>query len=235
MALSERDLCDLLSEQVAYYRARAPEYDQWWTQSGRYNQGPEASARFAGEVAEVYAALDRFHAVGDVLEFASGTGIWTERLVRTAGTVTCVDAAPEMIEINRARLAATGAALPRYITADVFDWIPQDRYDVVCFGFWVSHIPEARWQPFWDKVRTALKPKGRVFFVDEVASDAPYYTPTDADDRQQRTLDDGRRFTIVKRYYAPDALADRLAALGWRTGIQRTAQHFLYGAAWRPQ
>jgi demethylmenaquinone methyltransferase/2-methoxy-6-polyprenyl-1,4-benzoquinol methylase len=30
---------DLLEEQRAFYRARAPEYDQWWQRRGRYDRG----------------------------------------------------------------------------------------------------------------------------------------------------------------------------------------------------
>ena len=36
----------LLDEQIAYYRARAAEYDQWWLRQGRYDQGPELAARW---------------------------------------------------------------------------------------------------------------------------------------------------------------------------------------------
>ena len=77
----------------------------------------------------------------------------------------------------------------------------------------------------------ALKPGGRVFFVDEAASDEISYTPTDAEDRQRRTLDDGRTFTIVKRYYDPKELAERLTGLGWQVSIARTSRHFLFGTA----
>ncbi|HWB12935.1 MAG TPA: hypothetical protein VG826_27165 [Pirellulales bacterium] len=32
---------DLLHEQLAYYRARAAEYDQWFLRQGRYDRGEE--------------------------------------------------------------------------------------------------------------------------------------------------------------------------------------------------
>jgi len=35
------DVDGLLAEQIAYYRARAPEYDDWWERRDRYYQGPE--------------------------------------------------------------------------------------------------------------------------------------------------------------------------------------------------
>src|SRR6266511_3494592 len=29
----------------------------------------------------------------------------------------------------------------RFIRADIFEWVPDRRYDVVFFGFWLSHVP----------------------------------------------------------------------------------------------
>ena len=34
----------LLQEQIAYYRARAGEYDQWFLREGHYDHGPELNA-----------------------------------------------------------------------------------------------------------------------------------------------------------------------------------------------
>jgi demethylmenaquinone methyltransferase/2-methoxy-6-polyprenyl-1,4-benzoquinol methylase len=86
---------DLIGEQVDYYRARAPEYDQWWLREGSYDLGPEFNARWAEEVGEVERRVDDFAPGGDVLELAAGTGLWTRQLVRHASSLTCVDAAPE--------------------------------------------------------------------------------------------------------------------------------------------
>ena len=35
------DIDGLLAEQIEYYRARAPEYDEWWVGEGRWDLGPE--------------------------------------------------------------------------------------------------------------------------------------------------------------------------------------------------
>ena len=44
---------------------------------------------------------------------------------------------------------------------------PVRQYDTVYFGFWISHVPEDRFESFWDLVGEALKPAGRVFFFDD--------------------------------------------------------------------
>jgi len=77
--------------------------------------------------------------------------------------VTAVDAAPEVLDINRAR---HGGQRVTHVLADLFSWTPPRRFDAVCFGFWVSHVPAARWASFWALVDHALAPGGRVWFCD---------------------------------------------------------------------
>src|SRR5947209_1325070 len=131
----------VLTEMVGYYRARAAEYDEWWERAGRYDRGPEPNARWFAEREEVFAAFAALDLRGDVLELAPGTGIWTERLTRTADRIIAVDASQEMIAINRAKV---GSDRVSYLTADLFAWQPDRQYDGVCFGFWISHVPADR-------------------------------------------------------------------------------------------
>ena len=116
---------ELIAEQIEYYRARAPEYDEWCDRRGGYDLGPEANALWERDVAVVENALDAFVPAGRVLELACGTGWWTQRLARHAGELTCVDASAETIAIARQKASA------RYIVADIFTWEPEQTYDVV--------------------------------------------------------------------------------------------------------
>src|SRR5690348_7215985 len=126
---------ELLEEQRRYYRSRAGEYDEWFLRLGRYDRGPELNQQWFAEVAEVDSALAAFEPAGRLLELACGTGWWTERLLPYAGSLTVLDASPEMLALNRARL---GDAEVRYVEADLFTWEPDDRFDVVFFSFWLS-------------------------------------------------------------------------------------------------
>ena len=129
----------LLAEQVAYYRARAPEYD------GGALDLPGAD--------EVIAALDAFGPNGDVLELACGTGAWTRQLLRYADALHAVDASPEMIELAAHRVGSDPRV--RFVVANLFAWRPERRYDVVFFGFWISHVPNGT-------IRRVLGPGRRV-------------------------------------------------------------------------
>ncbi len=217
---------DLLEEQKAYYRARAPEYDDWWFKTGRYERPPEARQVWAAGVAELEAALDRFSPSGDVLELAAGTGLWTSRLVRGAAEVTAVDASPEVLERNRRRVGGDGAPVT-YVLADVFDWEPPRRFDVVFFSFWLTHVPPGRFDPFWGLVDRALAPDGRVFLVDNAPP--PPDRPEGEGGVSRRQLADGRAFDIVKVHWTPEGLQDRLRPLGWSADLRVAADVFLYG------
>jgi hypothetical protein len=47
------DEAHVLHAQLAYYRARAAEYDEWFFRTGRYDRGPEHQAAWFAEVALV--------------------------------------------------------------------------------------------------------------------------------------------------------------------------------------
>lgn len=223
-----------LGEMAAYYRARAREYDEWWYRRGRFDRGAKANARWFEEAAEVYAALDALGMEGDVLELAPGTGIWTQRLVRVAASVTAVDASPEMVAINRARV---GSERVTYLLADLFEWRPERSYDGVFFGFWLSHVPHERLEAFFQMVAQALVPGGKLFFVDgrrePTRTAADHELPEAGSQVMTRRLNDGREFEVVKNFHEPRALQARLAAAGLEVEARETPTYFLYGTGAR--
>lgn len=238
------DVDDLLAEQRAYYRARAPEYDDWWRRFGRYDRGDANTEVWLGDVAEAEARLNAFAPTGRVLELAAGTGNWTTRLVEHADRVTAVDASPETLAINREKL---GAAADRvdYVEADLFAWAPTDGFDVVFMGFWLTHVPDSRFDAFWEFVAACLRPDGRVFVLDNCHPQHQANVPGSPVEITRsgisgydgtidtttgiatRNLADGREFTIVKRYWEPDELITRLAALGWAFEASTTGHFFI--------
>lgn len=220
----------LLSEQRRYYRARAPEYDDWWLRRGRYAVGADAEAAWFADVAELEAELGRFAPRGDVLELAAGTGNWTRQLVRYAERLTAVDSAPEVLELNRAKVDGP----VEYVLADVFEWEPPRAFDVCCFAFWLSHVPRSRFAGFWQLVGRALKPDGRVFIIDNADVGDPRHTVDASGEVIRRCLADGREFDIVKRFWTPTELERELATVGWEVGAAVTANgHFVFASGRR--
>jgi demethylmenaquinone methyltransferase/2-methoxy-6-polyprenyl-1,4-benzoquinol methylase len=217
----------LLAEQRAYYRARAPEYDEWWQRRGRYNRGSDAAEEWERQVAQIEAALERFGATGDVLEMAGGTGWWTARLARTAGHLTVVDSSPETLDLNRERVGRHDAD---YLVADLFTWEPQRTYDVVFFSFWLSHVPRSRFAAFWSLVRSCLAPGGRVFLVDNRNEIEDAYVLHHDSDLDLRRVHDGTKYRVVEVFYEPEELQARLSHEGWTATLDAT-RWFIFGEA----
>jgi SAM-dependent methyltransferase len=225
---------DLLAEQRAFYRARAPEYDEWWQRLGRYDRGGEADRlEWNREVDVVEGALAAFDPIGDVLELAGGTGWWTGRLTRTADRLTVVDASPETLALNRARVQRPDVD---YVVADLFSWRPPRRYDVVFFSFWLSHVPRTRFDEFWSLVGACLAPEGRVFLIDSRDDPTPPPATTDpivveyGPDLHRRRLNDGSEYRVVKVLYEPAELQGLLERGGWRAALDGT-RRFIFGSA----
>lgn len=220
----------LLQEQLDYYRARSAEYDQWWWRQGRYDRGPENTAQWRAETEEVRQALIAFQPAGRVLDLACGTGLWSAVLLPFAKQLTVLDGSAEMLALHEARLPGKGV---ERILADVFSWQPDQVFDTIFFGFWLSHVPPDCFEAFWQIIDRALAPGGRVFFVDSrheptsVARD--HQLPPPDRSTLTRKLNDGREFRIYKVFHEPEVLTDKLAALGWDFKIETTQRFFLSG------
>jgi len=212
---AEPELVRLLGEQVTYYRVLAPDY---------LDQSLELPL---GALTD---ALDEFGPAGSVLELACGPGVWTGQLLRHASDVTAVDASPEMLAIAKARV---GGARVRFIQADLFTWRPDRLYDVVFFGFWLSHVPAGRFESFWSLVAACLKPQGRVFFADDA-----YRTPAELVEGPssatiRRQVPDGTAYRLVKVPHQPEDLERRLRHLGWDIKVTATPEPFYWGSGRR--
>ncbi|HVX29161.1 MAG TPA: class I SAM-dependent methyltransferase [Nitrolancea sp.] len=226
------DTTRVIDEMIAYYRARAAEYDEWFYRQNRYDHGPEINQLWFDDVAQLEAAFATIEPVDDALELAAGTGIWTEKLVKIARQLTVVDASPEMIEINRGKLP--GAPV-RYIQANIFDWEPDRAYNLVFFSFWLSHVPPERLDAFLAQVRRATRRGGRLFLIDSrfEQTGAARNNPLFEDEQTYRTriLNDGNQYRIVKVYYETEQLRQLLDRAGFDAEVHFTDRYFIYASA----
>lgn len=236
------DTNELVAAQIAYYRARAVQYDGELQKAAHETAWKDYEPRFRADVAALEEWFTDDPPTGHVLEVAAGSGNRTGQLLRHADHVTAVDAAPEMLEL----LAEKHPTVER-ICGDIFEWQPPRQYDNAYFGYWISHIPRARWRGFWATVDAALKPGGRAWFMDNAhpgyagrrgPGDWPVAAGLRAVDHvdtelQTRTLEDGTQWSMVKRYWWPRELEADLAELGWDASVGHTDFAFIYGTAAR--
>ena len=220
------------AEMLAYYEARAPEYDDWYLRRGRYERGPVHDAAWNAELDAAGRWLDDLPIRGEIVELAAGTGWWSP-LLASKGELSLYDATQAPLDRARERLVAHRLRAHLHVRDA---WAEPDRaVDAVFTGFWLSHVPRARLDEFLAIVRRWLKPGGTFAFIDSLLdpqSSAAADHPAPADDASVRRLDDGREFTIVKVYYAPDELESALVRAGFTDPrVTTTGRFFLTGVA----
>lgn len=135
--------------------------------------------------------------------------------------------------LARARTRVGGGASVRFIDADIFSWHPSRRYDAVFFGFWISHVPDERFEIFWSLVDEALEPEGRVFFFDDNHRDDVELVEGIQSPIVERKLNDGTPFRVIKIPYEPADLERQLRLLKWNISVRGTSGPFYWGTGGR--
>jgi SAM-dependent methyltransferase len=225
------DARDLGPEMIAYYEARAGEYDDWYLRRGRYERGPVHDAAWAAELDVAGRWLDALPIAGEIVELAAGTGWWSP-LLASKGELSLYDAAPATLDSARERLLAHRLRAHLHVRDA---WAEPDRtVDSLFTGFWLSHVPRRRLEAFLGLARRWLKPGGLYAFIDslEDPQSGAADHPSPSDGVAVRRLDDGREFRVVKEFYAPAELETALRGAGFATAeVTTTGRFFLLGVA----
>lgn len=239
-----RDLAAADRELVAYYEARAPEYDDWYLRRGRYEHGPIHDAAWNAELDAAGRWLDGLPIAGRIVELAAGTGWWSP-LLASKGELWMYDAAEAPLARARERLVAHRLRAHLHIRDA---WAEPDPAageeavgdgspaDALFAGFWLSHVERARTGAFLELAGRWLAPAGRVALIDSLpdprSGAIDHEAP--AQDRSVRRLADGRMFTIVKVYRSADETAGALTDAGFRdVEVTTTGRFFVLATARR--
>jgi hypothetical protein len=221
-------------DMVAYYEARAPEYDDWYLRRGRYEHGPIHDAAWNAELDAAGRWLDALPLTGRIVELAAGTGWWSP-LLASKGELWMYDAAPAPLARARERLIAHRLRAHLHVR-DAWAERDGDPADALFAGFWLSHVERARTAAFLDLAASWLAPAGRIALIDSLPdprSGAVDHEPP-AGDRSTRRLDDGREFSIVKVHRSPDEIAAELSTAGFvDIQVTTTGRFFVLATARR--
>jgi len=225
-----------------YYEQRAPEYDEWYDRRGRYNN-PVTNAAWYSEVGDLTRNVTRLAATvshntqARILDLACGTGKWTPifgQALPETGRVIAFDYSSAMLAQTQARLTENeqNSALEariRFVRGDAYALpFKNGAFDIVFFGFWLSHVPRERMGEFLTEVKRVLKPAGQVFMVDSAQE---LNVPNE--EISKRPLNDGSIHQILKvRYSVPElqALLERYFGPGQASATQ-TRRYFVIGVA----
>jgi ubiquinone/menaquinone biosynthesis C-methylase UbiE len=179
----------------AYYDRRAPEYDEWYLGSGRF-----AERDRPGWDEEVEALRRTLEALppAKTLDVACGTGFLTRHL---PGEIVGLDQSESMLE--EARRQAPNAT---YVSGDGLSLPFEDgSFKRVFTGHFYGHLEKPEREIF---LREARRVAPELVVVDSAIQQPG--VEEERQERQERILNDGTRWEVYKRYFAPDALAAEL-------------------------
>jgi len=175
-----------------YYDARAPEYDDVWLGRGRF-----AHRHDGGWFEEVTLLLGGIASLpaARTLDVACGTGFLTRHL---HGDLTGLDHSRRMLD--EARRKAPDAT---FVQGDALDLPFEDgEFDRLFTSFFYGHLEREDRDRFIGECRRVAR---ELVFVDASRERAG----VDAE-HQQRVLGDGSRWSVYKRYFRAEELADEL-------------------------
>ena len=187
---------------VAYYAARAQEYEKIYDK-------PERQA----DLTQLSAQLQTLFRDRQLLEIACGTGWWTRRLAPAVRSVLATDINEPVLDIARSLIDP--AAPVQFQQDDLFNSRIRQRFDALFGGFIWSHIPLEQLDDFLGRCCRWLHPGGRLVLADNrfvPGSNTPIsHTDARGNTYQTRRLDDGSTHQVLKNFPEPDFLKEKLA------------------------
>jgi ubiquinone/menaquinone biosynthesis C-methylase UbiE len=176
----------------AYYEQRAAEYDDWWLGRGVFARRERPG--WEDEVAAVMSVVAGLPPAR-ALDVAAGTGFVTRHL---RGDVVALDQSETMVSIAAQRLPAA-----RVVRGDAVPLPFADgRFDRVFTANFYGHLLEPERAPFLAEARRVAP--------ELVVLDAALPDGGKPEQWQERTLNDGSRHRVYKRFFTPEGLAAEL-------------------------
>jgi ubiquinone/menaquinone biosynthesis C-methylase UbiE len=175
-----------------YYDHRAPEYDEWYQGVGRFED--RVRPGWDEEVAQlerIVAALPPMR----TLDVACGTGFLTRHL---QGQVTGLDQSERMLEIARA-----AAPQATFVQGDALALpFAADKFERVFAGHFYGHLDQVERTRFLAEARRVAR---ELVIVDSALRDG-----VEAEEWQERILNDGSRWRVYKRFFEAEQLLEEL-------------------------
>jgi ubiquinone/menaquinone biosynthesis C-methylase UbiE len=175
-----------------YYDRRASEYDDWWLGTGRFAERDRPG--WSDEIAQLTATLEEL-SPARTLDVACGTGYLTRHL---PGDVVGLDQSARMLEITAERLPeielvrGDALALP----------FPDRSFDRVFTSHFYGHLGPVERERFLAEARRVA--------AELVVVDAALRSDVEPEETQERVLNDGSRWTVLKRHFRADGLTAEL-------------------------
>ncbi len=177
---------------IQYYADRAIEYEKTY-------QRPERQK----DIASIHSILKKLFKGHNVLEIACGTGYWTETIASVANLVTATDINQEVLQIARNKKYTSNNVT--FIQDDSLSINKiKGKFSAGFSGFWWSHILKSKLKTFLNIFHSKLQSDALVVFIDNLytknSSTPISRIDNEGNTYQIRTLEDGRKYEIVKNF-----------------------------------
>lgn len=182
-------------EITEYYNRRAMEYEKIYGKPERQE-----------ELGQLDVAIRGLVKGNDIIEIACGTGYWTEKISREAGSVYAVDINESVLDIARAKSYPKKNVI--FEAKDIFKLRTGNKYDSLFGGFIVSHIKLEEIINFVSVICAFVKPGGNIILLDNNYVEGSSTPVSFKDERgntyQNRKLENGSEHIILKNFFSED-------------------------------
>lgn len=210
---------------LEYYARRASEYERIYAK-------PERQA----DLAVLRERIGGMFAGRPVLELACGTGYWTGVIAARAARVLALDRNEAVLEVARAKGWPAGRV--RFGIGDAYAPPAGEGATALFAGFWWSHVPLERLEPFLACAVRAVAPGSLVAFLDNryVEGSSTPVSRRDAEGNtyQQRCLEDGTSHEVLKNFPDEGELLRRASRHGWGANVELLPHYWLL-SFWTPR
>lgn len=210
---------ELILKMEAYYALRAPVYDRVYQIKERQDDLLYLKKRLSE-------LLDK----KGILEIACGTGYWTQFIAPFASLYVATDASEETLELARLR---PGTGKVEFRAEDAYQLSPDlAKFDAAFAGLWFSHVPREKWQDFISSLHQHLYSGALVVLLDNSDRQSAQYPITRTDSAgnswQERELDDGSKYEVIKNFPKEKELDDLIEQKGIKVLYEALDHFWLY-------
>ena len=189
----------LNQEMMSYYDARAPEYDEIYVGKGPASiPNPDLYRRET----EITSKLVQGFGRGHLIDIGCGTGYWLPYYAGNCSDVALLDHSEKMLSQCRKRVTSLGLEDKScFIQGDFFEVIlDEDSFDSALIGFFITHLLPELEEIFFSRLKRILTSSAQLMIIDSAWSSQRMCTRK-KEGMQKRTVNDGRAYTLYKRYF----------------------------------